>query len=151
MCIQTVCEHKKTKVVREMCFRGSVSREENRAAHGNIQLEVECLDCGARRAENRNGAHAEVGEWGDSAVEREIHARTLEKAARALCAKRPSPITLHRKDQSCTISIDEFGYFLLSSSALDVHDIAAAAPEFFEAAQALRWAVKAARAARAEA
>lgn len=45
------------------CYSGSVNPwHENRAAHGGVTLHEEC-SCGAVRAVNSNGRHAENGEW----------------------------------------------------------------------------------------
>lgn len=43
-------------------FDGPVSRDENRAAHGNVCL-VETCKCGARRRTNINQRHEERGAW----------------------------------------------------------------------------------------
>lgn len=55
----------KHRVVRESepyGYRGSVSRDENRAAHGGICVTQYC-SCGAERRENSNGRHVETGVW----------------------------------------------------------------------------------------
>lgn len=44
-------------------FQGPVSRDENRAAHGNIMVTETCVHCGAERSRNVNGIHVEQGEW----------------------------------------------------------------------------------------
>lgn len=46
----------------ERCYSGPVSRDENRAAHGNICIVEKCA-CGATRATNVNGVHFEQGVW----------------------------------------------------------------------------------------
>lgn len=46
----------------ERPYNGSVSRDENRAAHGNICI-VETCACGATRSTNVNGLHFEQGVW----------------------------------------------------------------------------------------
>lgn len=43
-------------------FTGPVSRDENRAAHGNVTLLLTC-SCSSCRAVNVNGIHREDGEW----------------------------------------------------------------------------------------
>lgn len=43
-------------------FSGPVSRDENRAAHGNVCENQRC-SCGAERHVNVNGLHREEGEW----------------------------------------------------------------------------------------
>lgn len=48
---------------RTVCYTGSVSRNENRAAHGGV-CHIETCECGATRRTNSNGRHEEVGEWG---------------------------------------------------------------------------------------
>lgn len=47
----------------DRCFSGPVSRDENRAAHGNISYDERCR-CGAVRSVNVNGLHVETGPWG---------------------------------------------------------------------------------------
>ena len=63
----TRCSHPTTsrRTVRERPYSCSVNpHNENRAAHGNIEVEVECSRCGLRRFENINGWHEELGPWG---------------------------------------------------------------------------------------
>jgi hypothetical protein len=43
-------------------YTGSVSRDENRAAHGGV-CEVETCACGYTRRTNVNGRHVEQGNW----------------------------------------------------------------------------------------
>lgn len=57
------CRHVLARVVRERCYSGAVSRDENRAAHGGICQVLECAKCGATRLVNRNGGHVERGPW----------------------------------------------------------------------------------------
>lgn len=47
---------------KEVCFSGSVSRDENPAAHGNI-CRIDYCRCGAERRTNINGCHVEQGSW----------------------------------------------------------------------------------------
>lgn len=63
------CRHDVTQALRETCFVGPVGDGDNPAAHGGIRVEVECRDCGARRFENHNGRHREIGAWWDRAGE----------------------------------------------------------------------------------
>lgn len=50
---------------RTLPFMGPVdSQRPNPAAHGNVR-EVDGCACGATRATNINGRHAEVGRWHD--------------------------------------------------------------------------------------
>jgi hypothetical protein len=72
------CRHENARVLRESCFVGPVG--DNPAAHGGIRVEVECLDCGARRAENHNGRHREIGAWWDRAGEVEVLRAAMERA-----------------------------------------------------------------------
>lgn len=45
-------------------YTGPVSRDENRAAHGNVTYRDHCA-CGAVRDRNVNGRHSEIGDWFD--------------------------------------------------------------------------------------
>ena len=50
-------------------YRGGVSRDENRAAHGGIAYREVCR-CGAERPVNQNQNHFERGAWAAPAGER---------------------------------------------------------------------------------
>ena len=56
-------DHKhRAEKTKDFGFAGPVSRDENRAAHGNI-CRVETCWCGATRCININGVHIERGYW----------------------------------------------------------------------------------------
>lgn len=74
------CEHKDTKQVGpDRGFFDSVAvppyTEENPAAHGGITYRVACVACGAERAVNVNGNHAEYSPWSPSKAAREEYER----------------------------------------------------------------------------
>ena len=78
--------HTHTPALRsERGYRGPVSRDENPAAHGCIEVLDEC-HCGAQRRRNVNGWHEEAGPWETIAelAERRSEQRTQETLAR-LC------------------------------------------------------------------
>jgi len=67
------CTHTSTTDIATRCFTSSVAwphSDEDPAAHGGVCVEVECDACGARRRENRNGRHVELGPWGPTRSER---------------------------------------------------------------------------------
>lgn len=143
------CQHIATKITRTRCYSSSVNTwDPNPAAHGGVCEDVECLDCGARRSENLNGRHEEQGQWGPTREERRQTAALAESAARALVARRPAPLSFRRGEESASVGIDEEGY--LVSDGPTGEQIAMTAPEFVEAAKALRAAVVAAEDARAD-
>jgi hypothetical protein len=72
------CQHGATRDLSEGPFLAPVSRrDETPAAHGCICVIVECVACGARRSENRNGLHKETGPWGADRVARFARLRRL--------------------------------------------------------------------------
>ena len=91
------CKHpeERHQNVRTTPFFGAVAADtgptatpagENRAAHGHITVTVECLDCGARRLENRNQIHLEASSWWnerEDAAERVADARRAEEKQNA--------------------------------------------------------------------
>lgn len=80
----TNCAHGTTREISADGYSGSVATSiyaENRAAHGNIDVTVECVACGARRHELINGLHIEVGPWGPTRGEREAAARRVADLA----------------------------------------------------------------------
>jgi len=56
------CTGHRAESTRVSGFTGPVSRDENRAAHGNI-CETETCRCGAERSTNINQHHVERGIW----------------------------------------------------------------------------------------
>lgn len=97
------CNHTQTKEISEGGFLGSVAvypyTEENRAAHGNITVAVECVKCGARQSQNINGNHIEVSPWAGSREERRrIIEKAEGKAYRALQAAKQARLTLVCED-----------------------------------------------------
>ncbi len=65
-----MCNHSNTKTVREGPYQGTIpGAEENRAAHGWMQVTERCRDCGQERYCNINGMHEENGPWGDPEVD----------------------------------------------------------------------------------
>ena len=90
------CTHETTLEIHERCFTGPVGFDsgplataggQNRAAHGGVTSTTECRRCGARRLENHNGHHVELGQWWDDrrqkaeAAAADRHAAQIEKAA----------------------------------------------------------------------
>ena len=75
----SACTHKIVRTISEGAYMGSVAvyphTDENRAAHGNITVTVECRACGAQRRENINQSFLEVGPWGPDRVTRERQER----------------------------------------------------------------------------
>ena len=59
----TVCPHPGMTVGPARPFSGPVSRDEVRAAHGNITVTETCVACRGRRDVNLNGSHEEAGPW----------------------------------------------------------------------------------------
>ena len=83
----TNCLHTSHHQIAEAGYRGSVARDENRAAHGNVCVTDECLACGARRARLINGRHEEAGTWGpDAACRRAAAINARRQATRAIAA-----------------------------------------------------------------
>lgn len=52
----------RAKTTTTRAYTGSVSRDENRAAHGGVCHHETCA-CGAERRINSNGRHEERGAW----------------------------------------------------------------------------------------
>ncbi len=142
-----MCNHAESKTIRTRCFAGPVSRDENRAAHGNVTNTDECVRCGARREQNINGHHVETGPWGPSLAERQAAHRA---AVRAIPAA-PTPLTLRSGERAVTASVDAEGYIVLEPSwdaglsRDDERGVLAALPRsWVSAAQARRRGVVAA-------
>ena len=77
-----MCKHEKIRQHgRDRGFTGSVAvypyTDENRAAHGGITRQEECVACGARRSLNINQCHVEYGTWGETEAEREARRRVI--------------------------------------------------------------------------
>lgn len=108
------CPHLATRDVRTRCYTGSVAREENRAAHGNICVTVECIGCGAARLELRNGRHEELGPWGPSRAERE-HAH---REALRLVPPAPAAVVLTLGDDRVYVEQDDDGMVSICTSGL---------------------------------
>lgn len=117
------CDHASTRDVRTTGYNYPVAvppyTDENRGAHGNVCVRVECETCGAERDELRNGVHEEVSPWGLDRVARAEVARIEhaagQEAARAVLSlalkARPKPVTVrHKTDGPVTVSIDDEGF-----------------------------------------
>ena len=78
------CEHRAIEISgSERCFIAPVnSREQNRAAHGNIRVTDRCAYCGAERFRLVNGRHVETGEWFDAAGQRRRERNDWRQLAR---------------------------------------------------------------------
>lgn len=151
---KTACSHRRTRDLATHAYTGPVAGprgEVNRAAHGCVCVTVECVSCGARRDENRNQWHLELGPWGPTRAARQRAAEDARTAASALAARRPAPITLTRGDQEREVWIDCDGYLVVVGGSIPDEAIASAAPDFLDAAQRLRRAVLAAERAEREA
>lgn len=137
------CTHADTRTLSVRAFVGPVSVDENRAAHGNVTMEVECVACGARQMRNVNGVHVETGTWGLTRAQRFAAAAAAEVQAIQARAFRPEPLTLFRGDLSVQLAVDEEGWILVDGDAPHptVDQIAAVAPAFVRAAAAFRRAV----------
>ena len=103
------CAHTKTNDIDTHGYTGPVAApgHENRAAHGNVQITVECVACGARRSELHNGRHVELGPWGPSRAQREALAQRLRRSI----PDRPEPIKLYNQStgQECLVVCDDEG------------------------------------------
>lgn len=91
------CTHSSIADSAPRCFRGSVAEtaaDENRAAHGNIEVTETCRACGAIRLILINGRHTEYGRWhadtadldqriaaADAAERRELDLQAIERKA----------------------------------------------------------------------
>lgn len=132
-----------TRIVGERCFVGPVSREENRAAHGNITL-LEERDDGARRSVNVNGIHVEVGTWGPTREQREALAARALKEARDLVAEIPQVSMVHSDGREISVWVDADG-FLVADGALHTREEALSVirsiPGLLELAKQARRAV----------
>ncbi len=139
------CEHARTTDISEHCYTGSVAGiygDENRAAHGGVCVTVECRSCGARRGENRNGRHVEVGAWGLTREQREAKAREAARVVSALVERRPGDVTL-RSDSGAeaTVGVDREGYLVVRGAKQpDGQHIYAAVPALVDYARELRAA-----------
>lgn len=137
-------------------YTGSVSvhpyTDEDRRAHGNITILVECRDCGARRKENHNQGYVEASPWGPSRKARHQEAERLQLAV----PKPPLPVSLTCGDsrRRVTVSVDDDGMLQLSGSAYgddDERAILAALPaKWIKSAQDYRRALLRAAEASAE-
>lgn len=137
------CRHENTRALREACFSGPVGDGDNRAAHGGVRIEVECLSCGARRAENHNGRHAEFGEWWDHAADVAALQADVQRARAR--AREVGSRELRRGDTVVEVSIDDDGLLkvVAKSGVFSSTDEAALARAsgLIEEATALRKAV----------
>ena len=140
------CEHRETLVVQTRGFRGPVSRDENRAAHGAVTHEERCAACGALRLLNANQGAVEIGPWGPSVDARREAAREADRTAERLRAE-VGTITL----DGITYSVDPEGYITADGppSRTDLQSDTAA--QFLARAQRARRAVLAAKQAWVEA
>lgn len=84
------CTHPETRTIATRGYTGSVSRAENRAAHGGTCDIDECVRCGARRNVNVNGNHMEAGPWGPSREERRQVAAARRRLADRLVDALPA-------------------------------------------------------------
>ncbi len=58
------CKHEHVHEVQERAYTGGVNaRDENRAAHGNIEVTERCGTCSGERRRLVNGRHEEIGDW----------------------------------------------------------------------------------------
>lgn len=140
------CPHAHTRQIGDdRPFVGPVStRDENRAAHGNITITLECIACGARRDVNINQCHTERGPWGPSRAERE--ARRIEVSHEAVAVQQHvhPPVTVHCGDRHVTVSIDSDGYLRITGPhTIDDQDaiIASLQDAMIEDARRLRTAM----------
>lgn len=101
------CAHEQKTDLRTRCFAGALG--DNRAAHGGITVTVECNACGARRDENRNGKHVEVGPWGPSRAARQLEADTAKRAVQDLLKTRPDPVTLKNDNATVRVAVNHDG------------------------------------------
>jgi hypothetical protein len=99
------CGHTSTRIISTYAFRGPVTREENRAAHGNVCVTDECYACGARRKRNVNRRFEEIGPWGPSRQERIAAAKEAVRLA-------PIPPPISCGDLHAEVTED--GYILLT-------------------------------------
>jgi len=132
------CSHEKTREIEITGYSCSVSRDENRAAHGGVCVSEECVRCGARRRRNVNGRHVEIGAWGEPRSVRGRAVAQAEAAVRAMIASRPNPARLRSSTGGTAhVSIDRAGYLCVNGdeSALD------AVPALVAYARELRLAV----------
>ena len=140
MTARTSCIHRETRSTVSSYYwpvaEPPYTAEEPRA-HGGITITRECLDCGARRAENHNSLWMEVGVW------TRAHLRDLAAAERTLrSTRRPAPVTLYRPDgRTFVLDQNEDGYVLCPSQGDDGALSSAAAASWLSAAQAYRRAV----------
>lgn len=104
----TKCTHEKCVEVDERGYTGPVSDDENPAARGCVTVTMRCCACGARRRENINGRHVEIGPWGPSLARRQEIARILRRRAR-------DAIDRVRRCAECrdgVIAIDDDGFLI---------------------------------------
>ena len=147
----TACQHEVVHERSESCYRGSVSiHDENPRAHGGVRVEVECAACGARRSENRNGKHVEIGGWGSTREERADESRSATarvNEVRRIVSGRTA--TIRRGGDVVHVVIAADGYLLCSGSVDASEHVAAlrACPALVADARALREAIAAAQVA----
>lgn len=123
----TKCNHV-GKIIAERPFFGPVASGDNQwpPAHGGVTYEMECSLCGARRLENVNQQHREVGCWGPDRATRQTAAREAMKTAREAIAA-VKPITCTRTDGlRLVLTLDEEGYVNARGDAHKETDVAAA-------------------------
>lgn len=113
------CTHTETKDVATRAFRGSVSRDENPAAHGGVCVDVECTGCGAHRSENRNAGHIEVSPWGATREERRTEARRAAERVLEILEHRPKSCTVSCDGTTVRVAIDEDGTLVLRAERGD--------------------------------
>lgn len=143
------CPHVPARASTDRCFSGSVSRDQNRAAHGCITYTEECLLCGARRAVNQNQGHFEQGDWGPTRQQRRTHARELERQARQDITSL-LPLVFERAGRRATVRLDMDG--LISVAGAEWSEIlpALTRTEWLRRARSARQALVEAEHARGE-
>jgi hypothetical protein len=122
-----MCSHTKTKVISEKCFSGSVSKNQNPAAHGNVCYTEECLYCGLQRDVNVNQNHVEKGSWKESPDSERIR-NQLQLIRSAPPIPEPVMIGSHYAE------VDEEGFILTDAPVESILKC----KEFFEGAQKYR-------------
>lgn len=144
-----ICKHRNTTCGRDRCFTGPVSRDENRAAHGNMTYTVTCDDCGAQQDVNQNQGFFERGPWGASRAERERERvdanrqlkHELERELKERFAA-ISPLRLtSNKGRTATVSVDQEGYVIARGAPWDAIAAAVVGSEWWQQATAIRMAI----------
>src|SRR5690606_6234193 len=150
------CNHARTRELRTRCFVGSVAGlygDENRAAHGNVTVDEECVRCGAQRSVNVNRCHVETGPWGPTRAERVQAARVELGRVQAAVPVAPEPVELvHADGRRVRVAVDSDGYIVITPAVQGAEErsVLAALPEgWFERARDVRRGVLRLRAAQA--